>query len=212
MLNPNQSGFRPFDSCVNQLLSMEQQLCWSATGALFFLTCINDLSDGISLLVELFADDTSYFSVNQNKSDSASQFDNHLDQVRDWAYTWKISFNPDPSKQAQEVLFSRNCTKEDQPPMYFNNISDTQTSVRKHIQLYLDKKLNCNTHVNEKHSKVYKDIGLFRSYPNKLPRQALVTIYKVFKKRHLDYADIVYDKPNNEAFINKIGKSQYDAA
>ena len=28
----------------------------------------------------------------------------------------------------------------------------------------------------------------------------------------LDYGDIVYDKANNEAFINKIKKAQYDAA
>ena len=29
---------------------------------------------------------------------------------------------------------------------------------------------------------------------------------------HLDYGDIVYDKPYNETFINKIGKTQYHAA
>ena len=29
---------------------------------------------------------------------------------------------------------------------------------------------------------------------------------------HLEYDDIVYDKSNNEAFIKKIEKAQYDAA
>ena len=29
---------------------------------------------------------------------------------------------------------------------------------------------------------------------------------------HLEYGDIVYDKSNNEAFIKKIEKAQYDAA
>ena len=88
-----------------------------------------------------------------------------------------MSFNPDHSKQAQEVTFSRKCTKEDHPPIYFNDIPVTQNTVRKHIGLYLDEKLNYNTHIKEKLSKVYKGIGLLRNFSNKLPRQALVTSY-----------------------------------
>ena len=150
----------------------------SILGLLFFLIYINDLTDGISSIVKLFADDTSLFSVVQNKNNSASQLINVLDKVSDWAYTWKMSFNPDPSKQAQEVIFSRKCTKEDHPPIYFNDIPVTQTTVQKHIGLYLDEKLNYNTHIKEKFNKVYKDIGLLRNLANKLPRQA---VYGVFK-------------------------------
>ena len=161
--------------------------------------------------MKFFPDDTSVFSVVQNKNNSASQLNNNLDKVSDWAYTWKMSFNPDPSKQAQEVIFSRKCTKEDHPSIYFNNIPVTQTTVQNHIGLYLDEKLNYNTHIKEKLSKVYKGIGLLRNFSNKLSRQALVTIYKTFIRPHLDYGDIVYDKPKNEIFINKIEKAQYDA-
>ena len=32
---------------------------------------------------------------------------------------WKMSFNPDPSKQAQEVIFSREVNKDSQPPFDF---------------------------------------------------------------------------------------------
>ena len=122
------------------------------------------------------------------------------------------SFKLNPSKQAQEVIFSRKYTKEDHPLIYSNDIPVTQTTVQKHIGMYLDEKLNYNTHIKEKLSKVYKGIGLLRNVSNKLPRQALVTIYKAFIKPHLDYGDIVYDKPDNETFINKIEKAQYDAA
>ena len=38
-------------------------------GRLFFLIYINDLSEGISYLVKLFAVDTSVFSADQNKTD-----------------------------------------------------------------------------------------------------------------------------------------------
>ena len=78
--------------------------------------------------------------------------------------------------------------------------------------MYFDEKLYYNSHIKEKLSKVYKGIGLLRNLSYKLPRQALVTIYEAFIRIHLDYGDIVYDKPNNETFINKIEKAQYDAA
>ena len=97
-------------------------------------------------------------------------------------------------------------------PIYFNNIPVTQTNVQKNIGLHLDEKLNYNTHVKEKLIKAYKGIGLLRDLSNKLPRQAFVTIYKAFIRPHLDYGDILYDKPNNEAFINKIEEAEYDAA
>ena len=138
--------------------------------------------------LKLFADDTSLFSVVQNKNNLASQLNNDLNKVSDWAYTWKMSFNPDPSKQAQEVVFSRKCTKENHPPIYFNDIPVTQTTDQKHIGLYLDEKHNYNTHIKEKPSKVYIDLGLLRNFSNKLAREALLIIYKVFIRSHLTMA------------------------
>lgn len=45
---------------------------------------------------------------------------------------------------------------------------------------------------------------LFKSLPR--TRNALLTIYKLFVRPHLDYGDIdvVYDRPNNEPFISKL--------
>ena len=39
-------------------------------------------------------------------------------------------FNADPTKQTQEVIFSRKFTKEDHPPTYFNDIPVTQTKFK----------------------------------------------------------------------------------
>ena len=68
-------------------------------------------------------------------------------------------FNPDPSKQAQEVMFPRKYAKEDHPPIYFDDIPVTQTTVQKHTRMYLDEKLNYNAHRKEKLNKVYERIG-----------------------------------------------------
>ena len=136
------------------------------------------MTDEITSIVKLLADDASLFSIVQNKNASVSQLNNDLDKVSDCAYTWKMSSNSDASKQVQEVIFSRKCTKEDHPSIYFDDIQCTQTTVEKHIRVYLDEKLDCSTHIKEKLRKVYKIIGLLRNLSNKLARQVLVTIYR----------------------------------
>ena len=54
-------------------------------------------------------------------------------------------------------------------------------------------------------------IGLIRRLSVNLSLNALLTICKSFIRPHLDYGDILYDKPNNEKFQNKIEKVQYRA-
>ena len=75
-------------------------------GSLWFLIYINDLASGLSSKAKLFADNTSFFNVVHEISTSANELNNDLKKVSNWAFQWKMSFNPDPSKQAQEVIFS----------------------------------------------------------------------------------------------------------
>ena len=75
------------------------------------LIYINDLLTGLSSNSRLFADDTSLFLVVRDMTSSANILNNDLSKINNWAYQWKISFNPDPSKQAQEVIFSRKIKK-----------------------------------------------------------------------------------------------------
>ena len=83
----------------------------SILGPLLFLIYINDLADGLSSNPKLFADDTSLFSVAHNANTTPKELNNDLVKINRWAYQWKMSFNPDPSKQIQEVIFSRKTKK-----------------------------------------------------------------------------------------------------
>ena len=53
-------------------------------------------------------------------------------------------FNPDLTKQAQEVIFSRKPNKPDHLNLIFNNSQVIQTESQKHFCLISDKKLNFN--------------------------------------------------------------------
>ena len=70
-----------------------------------------------------------------------------------------MSFNPDPNKQLQEVLFSCKIQKSTQPSLIFNNIV-TQPLTQKHLGMFLDTKLDFQEHLKRIFSKVNKRIGL----------------------------------------------------
>ena len=173
---------------------------------------INDLSDDLSTTAKLFADDASFFSIVQNISTSASHLNNDLSKVSNWAFHWKMSFNPDPSKQAQEVIFSRKIQKTCHPSIYFNNKSVKQVPSQKHLGLILDSKLNFQEHLQNILNKVNKTIGLLRKLQNILPREPLLTIYKSFVRPYLDYGDVIYDQHYNNSFHQKLESIQYNAA
>ena len=59
---------------------------------------------------------------------------------------------------------------------------------------------------------VMKGIGLLRKLRSILPRTSLLTIYKSFIRPHLDYGDVVYDQPSNDALSNKLETVRYNAA
>ena len=153
-------------------------------------------------LVKLFADDTSLFSTVHDPSKSAKLLNDDLQKISDWAFKWKMLFNPDVTKQAQEVIFSRKSNKTDHPVVYFNEASVAKASCQKHLRMHLDEKLNFNTHIKEKIAKVNKGTGIIRKLAHLLPRESLITIYKSFVRPHIDFGDIIYDQPNNEHFCN----------
>ena len=61
--------------------------------------------------VKSFADDTSLFSIVNCSKAFASVLNSDLLKIQDWSNQLKTSFNPDRTKQAQEVLFSRKINK-----------------------------------------------------------------------------------------------------
>lgn len=83
-------------------------------GPLLCLVYINHLPKNLESLAKLFADDTSLFSVILNKQLLAQNFNKDLTKINFSVENdpdlvnklRKITFNPDPSKQTQEVIFS----------------------------------------------------------------------------------------------------------
>ena len=84
--------------------------------------------------------------------------------------------NPDASKQAQEVIFSRNIKKPVQPPLVFNRAIVSQTNSKKHLEVTLDLKLTFEEHLLNVFENVNRTVGLLGKLQSVLPRITLATI------------------------------------
>ena len=66
-----------------------------------------------------------------DKDKSQRDVSNGLSIISEWTFQWKMQFNPDPNKQANEV--------------YFSNISNTDDYLPIKLKITL---LNCVNHKN----------------------------------------------------------------
>ena len=73
----------------------------------------------------------SLFSVVHNVTDSANLL-NKQSKINELALQWKMTFNLDPTKQAQEIIFSCKTSKRNHLGIMFNNSIVNGTSIHKH--------------------------------------------------------------------------------
>ena len=112
-LNGPTSSWRPVLPGVSQGLIMDP---------LLFLIYINDLPNDLKSNVKLFADDTSLFTVVKNKNEYANVLNNNLQAIYTLTFNWKMLFNSDSRKPAQEELFSRKMKIQVYPTISLNNV------------------------------------------------------------------------------------------
>ena len=110
----------------------------SILGPLLFLIYISDLPNGLNSNAKLFADDT--FFVVHNVTDSANLLNSDLSKINGWVLQCKMSFNPHPTKQAQQIIFSRKTSQRNHSGLMFNNSIVNVTTIHKHLGMIFDSK------------------------------------------------------------------------
>ena len=120
-------------------------------------------------------------------------------------------FKPDLKKQAVEVCISGKIVSNSPSPLSFNQSQVKIYESHKPIGLILDAKLKFNEHFVDKINKCNRIIGSIKRLSLVLSRTCLLTIYKAFVRNHLDYSDIIYEKPDYESFKDWLEKVQYNA-
>ena len=90
-------------------------------------------------------------------------------------------FNPDPTKQAIGMLFSRKRVDQNHPPVFFNNAPVGSASD------YI--------HIREKAAKARKGIVIILHLSSHIPLDSLDQLYKLFIRPHFYNCDIIYHVP-----------------
>ena len=88
--------------------------------------------------MKLFADDTSLFTVVCDPEKAALDMNHNLRIIQEWAHKWRMSFNPDPMKQAVKVIFSKKRTTLNHPPISVNDTQVVRVDEHKHLGITLD--------------------------------------------------------------------------
>ena len=78
--------------------------------------------------------------------------------------------------------------------------------------MILNTKLDFQEHIKNILNKVNKTIGLLRKLQNILPRESLLTIFKLFVKPRLDYGSVINDQNSNNTFHRKMESVQHNTA
>ena len=163
----------------------------SILGLLLLLISINDIPANLEFNVKIFADDISLFSLVHDPNESFAKLGRDFGRVTRWVQQWKMSLNPDPSKQAVEVHFSRKINPVDTTPVYFNNLAVASCETLKYLGLLLDKRLAWDRHVEEMILRANKGIGRITRLRRYLQKNSLLTICKAFIRPYLNYGDVV---------------------
>ena len=78
------------------------------------------------------------FSIVQNINSTTTNLNSNLNKISDWDFQWKMNFDPDPNKQAQEEIFSRKISKINHPPLLYKQNLAKPSSNQKHLGIVLN--------------------------------------------------------------------------
>ena len=146
------------------------------------------LVDDLSSDAKLFPNNISLFTIVYDENIAAEQLNNDLKIISEWAYQWKLQFNPHKTKQVVQVMFSQKRIKPTHPPLYFNKNQIAIKKEQKHLDLILNSGLTFHSHLSE------KIISAIRFLSQYALRDVLDQMDKLYVRPHLDYGDIIYHK------------------
>ena len=123
-----------------------------------------------------------------------------------------MNFNPDPKRQAQEIIFSPKVQKQGHPSIFFNQSLVIQENSQKHLGILLDTKLDFKEYLPNISNKANKAIMHPSELQIILTRSSRLIIYKSLIKPLFKYGYDIYDQPYNASFHQRAESSQHNAA
>ena len=167
---------------------------------LLLLVFINDIADGMTGLVRLFADDTSIGRIANDK---------YLDlaYLNDWSKHWFVKFN---QNQTEIMVFSTRDTKPDFN-FDFDGASLRDVELHKPLGVIFSNDCKWTKHIDKLMEKSSKQLNVLEKLKFKLKRNYLEKMYLTFIRPILEYASEVWLNCG-QLNSNRLEKKQIEAA
>ena len=205
LISSNQSGFKPGDACINQLLSITHEICKSFDNGFKLRGVFLDITkafdkvwrEGIIFKLKQNGISGKLLSVLSDFLKDRKQRVTLNGQV----YLWTGVNAGVPQVSILGLLPFL---------VYINDLADSLSS---NVKLFANDITIFSVIHNLKviTTKVNVTVGLIRKLQNILLRPALMTIFKAFVRPHLQYGDVIYDEAYRETFHQKLESIQYNA-
>ena len=180
----------------------------SILGPLFFLIYINDIVDGITCDISLYADDIALIVPfnNENMGEQFHHINNNLETLCTWTTRWHMIFNAQKTKY---VLFSRRNINA--PNIFINDQTIERLHSHSHLGLIMSHNLSWTEHINSSIEKAQRKLALIWKLNTQFPRFVCEKLYLSCIRPQLEYASIIYDGCSN-LLKQKLDKFQRTAA
>lgn len=197
---------------VNEICSPEKTLSagvpqGSVLGPLLFLIYINDISDDLTGLARLFADDTSLSYSSTNLQHIEIVLNEDLRKLSEWAKKWQILFNP----LKTEVLLISNIFHDDNFELSMDGTILKIVETHKHLGVNLSSTNKWSKHIDIIIESASKQVSFLRKIKYRFSKDTLNTLYCSYIRPLLEYASEVWDGCT-QMDANRLEQVQLNAA
>jgi hypothetical protein len=164
----------------------------SLLGPVLFNIYINDIPEDLKTSLAVYADDTAVYSSSFKSQVAFNNIQIHANKIDTWCKLWLLQVN---ASKCETILFYRKKKHNLRYTLKFNNEDVKQVKNAKYLGIYLDSKLNWNTHLDETYKKAAGRLAILYPIINPgssiQPETALI-IYKATILPIMTYASPVW--------------------
>ena len=154
-------------------------------GPILFLIFVNDLTDDLTSMTKLFADDTKVYREVNNRED-ASSLQKDVETLTTWSRVWQLPFN---ATKCKCMHFGK---KNQQHKYKMNEHTLEEVEVEKDLGVIVDKNLKFHKHASFAVKKANTILGLIKRSFTVFDHKTLPKLFKAMVRPHLEYGNVVW--------------------
>ena len=152
---------------------------------ILFVIFVNDLTNDLTSMTKLFADDTKVYREVNNRED-ASSLQKDVETLTTWSRVWQLPFN---ATKCKCMHFGK---KNQQHKYKMNEHTLKEVEVEKDLGVIVDKNLKFHKHASFAVKKANTILGLIKIYFTVFDHKTLPKLFKAMVRPHLEYGNVVW--------------------